>query len=87
MNIGSHSFDEFLQLVRPFYGNVAPGIVLGGIVGEVARGRLSAEGLFDAICETRKCLPDFIQLLTSYTIGNGWLKVVNVGRFALTLLG
>ena len=41
--------------------------------------------LFDAICETRNCLPDAVQLLTPCTIGNGWLKVVNVGRFALTL--
>ena len=41
--------------------------------------------LFDAVCETRNCLPDAVQLLTPCTIGNGWLKVVNVGRFALNL--
>ena len=29
--------------------------------------------------------PDAVQLLTPCTIGNGWLKVVNVGRFALAL--
>ena len=52
---------------------------------DVARRQLPAEVLFDAICETRNCLPDAIQLLTPCTIGNGWLKVVNVGRFALTL--
>ena len=84
MNIGPHSFDEFLQLVESFHGYVAPGVVLGGIMVEVARRQLPAE-LFDAICETRNCLPDAIQLLTPCTIGNGWLKVVNVGRFALTL--
>ena len=48
-------------------------------------GHLPAEILFDAVCETRNCLPDAIQLLTPCTIGNGWLKVVNVGRFALSL--
>ena len=52
---------------------------------EVARRQLPSEMLFDAICETRNCLPDAIQLLTPCTIGNGWLKVVNVGRYALTL--
>ena len=52
---------------------------------EVARRQLPAEVLFDAICETRNCLPDAVQILTPCTIGNGWLKVVNVGRFALTL--
>jgi formylmethanofuran dehydrogenase subunit E len=85
MNIGSHSFDEFLQLVKSFHSNVAPGIVLGGIMVQVVRQQLPAAVLFDAICETRNCLPDAIQLLTPCTIGNGWLKVVNVGRYALTL--
>ena len=85
MNIGSYSFDDFLQLVESFHGHLAPGVVLGGIMVEAARRQLASEGLFDAICETRNCLPDAIQLLTPCTIGNGWLKVVNVGRFALTL--
>ncbi|MCL4503007.1 MAG: FmdE family protein [Deltaproteobacteria bacterium] len=84
MKIGAHSFDEFLQLVESFHGHGAPGVIIGGIMVETAR-QLLAEGLFDAICETRNCLPDAIQLLTPCTIGNGWLKVVNVGRFALTL--
>ena len=41
--------------------------------------------LYDAICETRSCLPDAIQLLTPCTMGNGWLKIIHLGRFALTL--
>ena len=40
--------------------------------------------IFDAICETTSCLPDAIQLLTACTIGNGWLRVVNLGRYALS---
>ena len=31
------------------------------------------------------CLPDAIQLLTPCTVGNGWLKIINLGRFALSL--
>ena len=85
MNIGSYSYDDFLQLVKSFHGNVAPGVVIGGIMVELARGHLPAEILFDAVCETRNCLPDAVQLLTPCTIGNGWLKVINVGRFALSL--
>ena len=85
MNIGPRSFEEFLELVKSFHGNVAPGVVIGGIMVEAARRHLPPEVLFDAVCETRNCLPDAIQLLTPCTIGNGWLKVVNVGRFALTL--
>jgi formylmethanofuran dehydrogenase subunit E len=52
---------------------------------EAARSRLSEAVLFDAVAETRACLPDAVQLLTSCTIGNGWLKVLNLGRFALSL--
>ncbi|MGA9756040.1 MAG: FmdE family protein [Desulfobaccales bacterium] len=85
MNIGTYSFDEFLELVKSFHGYIAPGVVIGGIMVDAARRRLPPEVLFDAVCETRNCLPDAVQLLTLCTTGNGWLKVVNLGRFALTL--
>jgi len=85
MNIGLHSFEEYLELVKSFHSHPAPGVVIGGIMVEVARQQLPPEVLFDAICETRSCLPDAVQLLTPCTLGNGWLQVVNVGRFALCL--
>jgi len=40
---------------------------------------------FDAICETQVCLPDAVQLLTPCTIGNGWLKVFDFGKFAIAM--
>jgi formylmethanofuran dehydrogenase subunit E len=85
MKIGSYSFEEFVQLVKSFHGHVAPGVIIGGIMVEVARQHLPPGIMFDAISETRNCLPDAIQILTPCTIGNSWLKVINVGRFALTL--
>jgi formylmethanofuran dehydrogenase subunit E len=85
MQIGAYSFEEFLKLVQSFHGYPAPGVVVGGIMVEAAKRRLPAGVLFDAIAETRNCLPDAIQILTPCTIGNGWLQVINVGRYALTL--
>lgn len=85
MKIGPYSLPEFLQLVQSFHGHPAPGVILGGIMVETARQQLEPEILFDAISETRNCLPDAIQILTPCTVGNGWLKIVDVGRFALTL--
>jgi formylmethanofuran dehydrogenase subunit E len=85
MNIGPYTFEEFLALVESFHGNVAPGVVLGGIMVEAARSRLPEGILFDAMAETRTCLPDAVQLLTPCTIGNGWLKVLDLGRYALSL--
>jgi len=85
MHIGPYTFEEFLSLVESFHGSAAPGVVLGGIMVEAARGRLAEGILFDAVTETRACLPDAVQLLTPCTIGNGWLKVMDLGRFALSL--
>jgi len=85
MHIGPYTFEEFLSLVKSFHGSAAPGVVLGGIMVEAARGRLAEGILFDAVTETRACLPDAVQLLTPCTIGNGWLKVMDLGRFALSL--
>ncbi len=83
--IGPYAFDDYLSLVKAFHGNVAPGLVIGGFMVDLARRRLPEGLLFDAICETRNCLPDAVQLLTPCTIGNGWLKVINLGRFAVNL--
>jgi len=71
--------------VKSFHGFEAPGVVLGGVMVDLARKQFPPEVLFDAVCETRHCLPDAVQLLTPCTLGNGWLKVVNLDRFALIL--
>jgi formylmethanofuran dehydrogenase subunit E len=47
---------------------------------------LIGEGIeADAVVETRHCLPDVIQLFTPCTYGNGWMKVLDWDKFALTL--
>jgi formylmethanofuran dehydrogenase subunit E len=51
----------------------------------LAKRNLPEGTLFNAICETTVCLPDAIQLLTPCTVGNGWVKIMNLGRFALSL--
>ena len=80
-----YSFDEFLKLIESFHGYPAPGVLIGAKMADIAMRRMPAGVLFDAVCETSKCLPDAIQLLTPCTSGNGWLRVVPLGRFALTL--
>ncbi|SPD76186.1 Molybdopterin binding domain (fragment) [uncultured Desulfobacterium sp.] len=84
MNIGSYSFDEFVDLVKSFHGNAAPGVIMGGFMVDLALKNLPEGELFDVVCETPKCLPDAIQILTPNTIGNGWLKILNFGRYALS---
>lgn len=83
--IGTYSYEEYLRLVESFHGSVAPGLVIGGFMVDLAMSRMPQGILLDAVCETTTCLPDAIQLLTPCTYGNGWLKVFNLGRFALSL--
>ena len=64
VQIGPYGFEDYLGLVKAFHGNVAPGLVIGGFMVDLAQRRLPAGVLFDAICETRNCLPDAVQLLT-----------------------
>lgn len=85
MIIRNYTFEEFVERVKEFHGYAAPGVIIGGSMVDLAYHHLPKEGLFDALCETPKCLPDAIQLLTPCTVGNGWLTVVNIGRYALTL--
>ena len=85
MKIGTKDFDEFVKEVQAFHGNIAPGVVAGGIMVDLAIKHLPPGILFDAVCETGHCLPDAVQLLTPCTMGNGWLKVVETGRFAVAL--
>jgi formylmethanofuran dehydrogenase subunit E len=58
---------------------------MGGFMVDLALSRMPRDILLDAISETSQCLPDAIQILTPCTIGNGWLKVIHLGRFALSL--
>ncbi len=83
--IRSYTFEEYVNRATLFHGYAAPGVIIGGFMVDLAYKHLPHDGLFDALCETAKCLPDAIQLLTPCTLGNGWLKVVHLGHFALAL--
>jgi len=85
MNIGTYSLQAYMERIESFHGSLAPGLLIGGIMVDAALNRTSKDKLYDALCETYSCLPDAIQLLTPCTVGNGWLQVVDLGRFALTL--
>ncbi|TVM17392.1 trehalose-binding protein [Oceanidesulfovibrio indonesiensis] len=85
MNIGPYTFQEFKDMAKAFHGYPAPGLLVGGYMVELAKSRLPEGTLFEALVESPKCLPDAVQLLTLCSMGNGWVKVLNLGRYALTL--
>jgi formylmethanofuran dehydrogenase subunit E len=77
--------EKYLDVVQSFHGYIAPGVVLGGFMVNYAKSKMPEGVLFKAICETPACLPDAVQLLTPCTTGNDRLKIINLGRYALSL--
>lgn len=83
------SRDDFLKKIEAFHGFTAPGLVIGGLMVDMAQELIwtnMGSGIdADAIVESKHCLPDAVQVFTPCTIGNGWLKVLDWGKFALSL--
>jgi formylmethanofuran dehydrogenase subunit E len=77
--------ENFIKAIETFHGWAAPGVVIGGFMVDWAQERLGREVEADAIVETIHCLPDAIQLFTPCTCGNGWLKILDWDKFALSL--
>jgi formylmethanofuran dehydrogenase subunit E len=78
-------FDDFFEATSHFHGYPAPGVILGCYMVEMAKACIPDDILFEAICETSWCLPDAVQLRTPCTIGNGWMKIFNLGLYAVAL--
>ena len=83
--IAGKPLEAFMEEIRKFHGWVAPGVLLGGFMVDYALKLIGMEVEADAIVETRFCLPDAVQLLTPCTCGNGWMKVLDWDKFALSL--
>ncbi|MFZ5425811.1 MAG: FmdE family protein [Thermodesulfobacteriota bacterium] len=77
--------EEYLERITAFHNYPAPGLLIGGFMVDAARRNLPEGTLFEALCETQACLPDAVQLFTPCTLGNGWLRLRDIGRYALTL--
>lgn len=78
-------FETFVKAAARFHGYPAPGVLIGCYMVAAAQQRIPEDTLYDAVCETTWCLPDALQMLTPCTIGNGWLRVLDLGLFALSL--
>ena len=85
MDIGKYTFEEYCGLAVMFHGYSAPGVLVGGYMVEYAKAAMPEGVLYEAVVETRACLPDAVQLLTPCSTGNQRMKVLPLGRFALAL--
>lgn len=76
--------EDFLIHMEEFHGARSPGMLVGSIMLDVGLQKLGPVPFLNVVCETVVCLPDAIQILTPCTIGNGFLQILDWGKFALT---
>ncbi|OPY32798.1 MAG: FmdE, Molybdenum formylmethanofuran dehydrogenase operon [Methanoregula sp. PtaU1.Bin006] len=77
---------EILRLAE-FHTYPAPGVLIGAFMVDFAMELLGVKkGIkLYGVCETPKCLPDALQVLAHITIGNNRLRIVPIGKFAITM--
>lgn len=87
-HVPGHLQEQVRQL-SAFHTYAAPGILIGAFMVDYALELLgiSPEKKLYGICETPKCLPDALQVMARCTTGNNRLKVIPIGKFAITLNG
>lgn len=77
-------YEDFVVKMEEFHGYRSPGILVGALMIEDALKEVGTTPYLNMVTETVVCLPDAVQLLTPCTIGNGFLQVLDWGKFALT---
>lgn len=85
MNVDGYTLEEFLRRTENLHGYAAPGVLAGGYLVAKAKRQLPPGCLFEVVCESAKCLPDAVQLLTVCSTGSGRLWIRDNGRYAVTL--
>ncbi len=80
--------DQFQRCID-FHTFAAPGLLVGVYMVDYALELLNppeGEKVY-AVCETMKCLPDPLQVIAHCTTGNHRLRVIPIGKFAITVNG
>ena len=84
-NLAGMDLDEFLRRAEELHGHLSPGVVAGGFMLDKALKSYEPGEFLNAVVETVVCLPDAVQILTQCTLGNGFMQVLDWGKFAITL--
>lgn len=84
--IGPALMQQILRLSE-FHTYPAPGVLIGAFMVDYALELLKADPdqKLYGVCETPKCLPDALQVIARCTTGNNRLRVIPIGKFAITL--
>jgi formylmethanofuran dehydrogenase subunit E len=77
---------EIIQCVA-FHTSPAPGVLISAVMVDFALELLGASrgDRVYAVCETPKCAPDALQVIAHCTTGNNRLRIIPIGKFAITM--
>jgi len=78
------AIDTLILKIEEFHGYRSPGILIGCRMIEKSLRELGDTPYLNMVSETVVCLPDAVQLLTGCTMGNGFLQILDWGKFAVT---
>jgi formylmethanofuran dehydrogenase subunit E len=78
---------SYIRKCVKFHGFPAAGLLISVFMVDLALEKLgiSRDEKMYAVSETPKCAPDALQVITQCTVGNHGLRIINTGRFAITL--
>jgi formylmethanofuran dehydrogenase subunit E len=78
------ALQDYVIEMEAFHGGRSPGMLVGAVLLDAAMARMKNTRELGVVAETINCLPDAVQLLTPCTVGNGWLRIFNRSKFAIT---
>ncbi len=78
------AIEPLVLKIEEFHGYRSPGILIGSRMIEKALNEIGDTPYLNMVSETVVCLPDAVQLLTGCTMGNGFLQILDWGKFAVT---
>ena len=78
---------DYLRRCVAFHTFPAAGLLIGAFMVDLALEKLGAKpgDKLYAVSETHKCAPDALQVIIGATMGNHRLRLVDTGRFAITI--
>ena len=79
------SVEEYITIIEKFHSWAAPGVVIGGFMVDWAQELVGRSCGSRCYCGDPTLSPGCRLLLTPCTCGNGWMKVLDSGKFALCL--
>jgi formylmethanofuran dehydrogenase subunit E len=82
-----HEIKSYIRECVKFHGFPAAGLLISIFMVDLALEKLemSRDEKMYAVSETPKCAPDALQVITHCTVGNHGLRIINTGRFAITI--